>query len=106
MTIELTYAAFNKGIDDVRTACELLDSDVSGIDRRVRGFVDSGWRGLAADAFVEAWDDWKRAADDVEEALLGMGELLGAALRDFTAQDEASQAALDALSTRLIDRLG
>lgn len=106
MTIELTYAAFNKGIDDVQTACELLDSDVSSIDRRVRGFIDSGWRGLAADAFVEAWDDWKLAADDVHEALAGMGELLGAALRDFTAQDDASQAALDALSTRLIERLG
>ncbi len=35
-----------------------------------------------------------------------MGELLGAALRDFIAQDDASQASLDALSTRLIDRLG
>ena len=46
------------------------------------------------------------AADDVHEALDGMGELLGAALRDFIAQDDASQASLDALSSRLIDRLG
>lgn len=106
MSVELSYAAFEKGIGDVRTACDLLETDVTGIDKRVRGFVDAGWSGLAADAFVEAWDEWKAAADDVHEALDGMGELLGAALRDFIAQDDASQASLDALSTRLIDRLG
>lgn len=106
MTVQLTYASFDKGIGDVRAACDLLETDVASIDKRVRGFVDSGWKGLAADAFVESWDEWKAAADDVQEALVGMGELLGAALRDFTAQDDASQASLDALSARLIDRLG
>lgn len=106
MTIELTYAAFDKGIGDVRAACELIETDVTRIDSRVRGFVDSGWTGVAAEAFTEAWDDWKAAADVVQEALAGMGELLGAARRDFAQQDDASQAALDALSTRLIERLG
>ena len=86
-------------------ACDLLETD--GRHRQAR----PGVRGcrlvrLAADAFVEAWDKWKAGADDVHEALAGMGELLGAVLRDFIAQDDASQASLDALSTRLIDRLG
>jgi WXG100 family type VII secretion target len=106
VSVELSYAAFEKGIGDVRAACDLLETDVTGIDKRVRGFVDAGWSGLAADAFAEAWDEWKAAADDVHEALDGMGELLGAALRDFINQDDASQASLDALSTRLIERLG
>jgi hypothetical protein len=35
-----------------------------------------------------------------------MSELLVAARRDFVAQDEASQQSLDAISARIIERLG
>ncbi len=66
------------------------------IDQRVRGFLGHGWTGVAAESFVDAWDDWVAAAVDVEEGLVAMNELLVAARNDFVAQDEASQQALDA----------
>lgn len=106
MTIELIHSAFNKGKSDVREAAGRLTTDRDNIDRRVSGFLGQGWTGVAADSFVEAWDDWKVAATDVLEGLVAMGELLDAAHTDFINQDEGSQQKLDQISARIIDRLG
>jgi WXG100 family type VII secretion target len=106
MTIEVQHEAFRRGIADVRAATERLDTDERRIDTRVSGFLQSGWTGVAADSFVAAWEEWKHAADDVRDGLDAMGQLLDAAHRDLTVQDETSQAALDALSTRIVERLG
>ena len=106
MTVELQHEAFRRGIDDVRKATDRLDHDEHSIDLRVSGFLQSGWTGVAADSFVTAWDEWKKAADDVRDGLEAMGQLLDATHRDLTAQDEGSQAALDAVSARIVDRLG
>lgn len=106
MTITLIHSAFKKGIDDVRAAVALIDEDGRVIDARVCGFLGSGWTGVAADSFVEAWDEWKTAADHVQESLDSMGRLLGAAQRDVTEQDDSSKQSLDTLSSRVIDRLG
>jgi WXG100 family type VII secretion target len=106
MTIEVQHEAFRRGIADVHHATDRLDQEERRIDARVSGFLSAGWTGVAADSFVEAWDEWKAAADDVREGLQAMGELLDATHRDLTAQDEGSQAALDAVSSRIVDRLG
>ena len=106
MTLEVQHEAFRRGIADVRAATDRLDQDERRIDGRVSGFLRSGWTGVAADSFVEAWDEWKQAADDVREGLTAMGELLDATHRDLVSQDDASQAALDGVSARIIDRLG
>lgn len=104
--MQMILDAFDKGLGDVRAASDRLGTDRRAIDQRVRGFLGSGWTGVAADSFVDAWGDWLTAAVDVEEGLVAMSELLVAARRDFVAQDEASQQALDAISTRIIERLG
>lgn len=106
MTIELIHQAFNKGKSDVREAAGRLTKDRDDIDRRVSGYLGQGWTGIAADSFVDAWDDWKLAATDVLEGLVAMGELMQAAHTDFIEQDDASQQKLDAISARIIDRLG
>lgn len=106
MTVQLILDAFDRGIGNVHDAADRLRTDRTAIDQRVSGFLGAGWTGVAADSFVEAWDDWKTAATDVEEGLVAMAELLGAARRDFVAQDERSQQNLDAISARIIERLG
>lgn len=106
MTINLTFQSFEKGIDDVRRGADRLSADKSRIDQRVRGFLQSGWTGVAADSFVDAWDEWKTAADDVHEALVAMGELLVVTRDDFVQQDDASQRRSDAVAARILDRLG
>lgn len=104
--MQMILEAFDKGIGNVRSASDLLGKDRRAIDQRVRGFLGHGWTGVAAESFVDAWDDWVAAAGDVEEGLVAMNELLVAARNDFVAQDEASQQTLDAISARIIDRLG
>ena len=106
MSINLTLQSFDKGIDDVRNGADRLNADNSRIDRAVRGFLQSGWTGVAAESFVDAWDEWKTAADEVHEALTSMGELLVVTRDDFIRQDDASQQRSDAAAARILDRLG
>ena len=86
--INLTHASFEQAKRDVAAGVEKLRTDRDRIDGRVSGFLGSGW------------------TENVLQGLDAMGQLLDAAHRDFIASDDASQASLDRLSARLIDRLG
>ena len=106
MSINVIHDAFATAKSDVAAGAARLEADRTRIDGRVSGFLGSGWTGVAAESFVEAWSDWKVAAKDVHDGLVAMGELLDAAHRDYVEADDSSQQQLDQLATRLIDRLG
>lgn len=106
MTFQLVHEAFNQAKTDVRDGAARLHKDRDDIDRTVSGYLGSGWTGVAADSFVDAWGDWKLAATDVLDGLVAMAELLEAAHADYIAQDDTSQQLLDQISSRIIDRLG
>lgn len=106
MSINVIHQAFTRAKSDVAEGCSRLKSDRDAIDKRVTGFLGTGWTGVAADSFVDAWGDWRVAATDVLDGLTAMGELLDAAHKDFIESDDSSQQRLDQLSARLIDRLG
>ena len=104
--VQVMHAAFAKAKDDVHDAAERLRNDRNSIDGRVRGFLNAGWSGEAADSFSDAWEEWKESAGQVLTGLTVMRELLDETHRDFIAADDSSQQRLDALSARIIDRLG
>ncbi len=106
MTVQIIHEAFTRGVDDVVAAADRLERDRSRIDERVSGFLAAGWSGVAAEAFLEAWEEWKVAATDVREGLDAMAQLLEAAHRDLVDQDVASQQSLDTISAQIIERLG
>lgn len=106
MTVSLHDGAFDRGRSDVRDAAHRLRTARERADQRVTGFVHAGWRGVAADAFVDAWDDWRIAATDVEQGLVAMAGLMEATQRDLHALDTVSQAHLDAVAARIVERLG
>jgi WXG100 family type VII secretion target len=106
VSVQVIHDAFRKGVHDVSAATSRLETDKSSIDARVSGFLAAGWTGVAADSFVDAWEEWKAAADQVQQGLEAMGQLLDAAQRDFVEQDDASQQSLDQISQRIVDRLG
>nr|MBA3783382.1 WXG100 family type VII secretion target [Nocardioides sp.] len=97
MSINVIHQSFAQAKSDVQEGCSRLESDRSKIDGRVSGFLGSGWTGVAAESFVEAWSDWKVAAKDVHDGLVAMGELLDAAHQDFIQADDSSQQQLDQL---------
>lgn len=106
MSFQLIHEAFEQAKRDVRAGAGRLHKDRDDIDRRISGYLGAGWTGIAAESFVDAWGDWKVAATDVLEGLVGMADLLDAAHADYLAQDETSQRRLDQVSARLIERLG
>ncbi|HWJ67114.1 MAG TPA: WXG100 family type VII secretion target [Nocardioides sp.] len=106
MTIELVHAAFRQAIADVHDAAEELARTRRDVDRKVSGFLGVSWRGDAAESFVPPWGDWVAGAEDAERGLRAMAELLAATQRDFRRNDEASQRSLDAVSARIVERLG
>jgi WXG100 family type VII secretion target len=95
MTINLQDEAFDRGRADVREAAERLRTARDRADRRVTGFVRAGWRGVAADAFADAWEEWRAAAADVEQGLSRMAELMDGTQRDLHARDVLAAATLD-----------
>ena len=106
MTIEVEDAAFDRGRGDVREAAHRLRTARDKADHRVTGFVGAGWRGVAADAFLVAWDAWRGAATDVEQGLVAMAQLMDVVQCDLHAQDASSQVNLDAVAGRIVERLG
>ncbi|MEI7059238.1 WXG100 family type VII secretion target [Nocardioides sp. CCNWLW239] len=105
-TTAMTLAAFNRALGDVDTAVDRIATSKTTADRQMRSLLGGGWTGVAADSVSEAWDEWVAAADEVREALAGMGHLLTATRDDFVQQDDASQQQADSISAKLIERLG
>jgi WXG100 family type VII secretion target len=106
MSIQVIHAAFAKAIADVQAAADELRTTRSDVDQRISGFLGVSWRGEAAESFVDPWGDWVAGAEEAESGLVAMAQLLEATQRDFQQEDAASQRALDAISARIIERLG
>jgi WXG100 family type VII secretion target len=106
MSIYLEHQAMRTAMADVAAASARLAEGKAAADARVSGFLGTGWQGVAADSFRDAWGDWTVAAGQVKDGLDAMAALLDAAHRDMIAQDEQSQADLDRLAARIVDRLG
>lgn len=104
--MQMQYAAVDRGLAVIDDAAERLATDRARIDDRVDGFLRSGWRGAAADAFDAAWLEWVAAADDVRHGLVSMGELLRAVRHDFAVEDDTTATRLGEVAGRVVQRLG
>jgi uncharacterized protein YukE len=104
--ILLLHADFDRGRREVDLAAEALAEGRRRADRQVTALLEGDWSGPAGAAFGEAWRDWVRGATDVAEGLHAAGRLLAVAQRDLVEQDDDSQARLDAVSARILERLG
>jgi WXG100 family type VII secretion target len=106
MTIDLDDAAFDRGRAGVREAAQRLGTARERADQRVTGFVGAGWRGVAATAFVSAWQEWQLAARDVEQGLVAIAQLMDATHRDLHSCDAAARSRLDVVAAHLGQGLG
>ena len=106
MTVALDHAVFDAVVRDVHDAAAQLERTLSEAARRVNAFLGSGWTGVAAEAFAEAWADWAAAAGDLRAGLADIAELLDATHVDLTTRDRNSEATLTGLAPRLHERLG
>ncbi|MBB6627141.1 WXG100 family type VII secretion target [Nocardioides sp. KIGAM211] len=98
MTITVDHPAFRAALADLARATERLDRSRTRAGAEVRGLLDGGWVGPAADAFAAGWAEWSDGAAAVSAGLAALRDLLDAVHRDLVAADAASQAALDRMA--------
>jgi WXG100 family type VII secretion target len=80
------------GCDAMSAAAGQLLNGLKSLDGSVSEML-AGWQGASGGAYGDAWKQWQRGADDVENALALMAALLGKAGDAFAAQDHAAAAA-------------
>ncbi|WP_084526732.1 WXG100 family type VII secretion target [Nocardia vaccinii] len=79
----------------VRQTAESLVSGVHSADSEVQGLTAT-WKGGAADAYVAGWEETRKAALEVLDALHTMADLLGVTAAAITDQDATRAAATTA----------
>lgn len=77
------YAAF------VQATADALSSGTTKADRHIEGLLES-WRGPAATAYWEGWNDFHSGAVAVAGALARMGDLLSEAGVAYSDTDQAN----------------
>ena len=105
-TITCSDPAFRSAVADLRRGADRLAGARERIGREVDGLLDGGWSGAAADAFADAWQDWRASSREVLDGLEAMGRLVAAVRRDLAEQDVSSAARLDVVAGRIVERLG
>ena len=59
-----------------RGAAADSQSQTSALSSRVNGEVTTGWEAGSAQAFLALYQQWQSAAAQIQQALLGIGQLL------------------------------
>ncbi|MFI5783731.1 WXG100 family type VII secretion target [Nocardia sp. NPDC051570] len=84
----------------VQATAEALVSGIHSADREIQGLMGT-WRGQAASAYMAGWEETRKGALEVLEALDRMAELLGVTAVTFTDTDQSGATGM--ASTGLLD---
>jgi WXG100 family type VII secretion target len=79
---------------DVRTEMRVLQQEMDAL-------LGGGWQGSAANGFAQGWEQWRRGASEVLDALHTMGRLLGDTGANYQAGDTGSAEQLKQSGTGL-----
>ena len=88
-TVTLHPADHAASTADLRDRLEELDARRRRADRSIEAVLAS-WRGSAADAFRERWEEWSRATAAVVDDLAAAAQALDLARADLVRADAAS----------------
>jgi WXG100 family type VII secretion target len=97
----MDYPALAQAVAEVRTTAEELDQGRTTLHQSFGAFLGGGWTGLAAESFVEGWDDWSEGVASVLDALGSIATLLEDHGRDLHGSDDAAEWSMTNLHTRL-----
>jgi WXG100 family type VII secretion target len=88
-TVTLDPAAHAASTDELRARLEDLDARRRRADRSIEGVLAS-WRGGAADAFRETWQEWSRVTATLVDDLAAASQALDLARADLVRADASS----------------
>jgi WXG100 family type VII secretion target len=100
MTIEFTHPEFHASVAEVRRTADSLTAARARASGEVADLLES-WRGSAAEAFAEAWTDWRVASGTVACSLSELADSLELFQTDVTTRDDDASSGLLHLTRRL-----
>jgi uncharacterized protein YukE len=100
--INLQDDAFDRARQDVVETHDDVRRRRDALSQAARGLLADGWRGVAADQYADAWEEWERGAELVLRGLLDLTAAMNVAHGELSASD--TQAGLGAAYLRA--RLG
>jgi uncharacterized protein YukE len=85
--INLQDRAFDRARQDVVDSHDDLRRRRDALSQAARGLLADGWRGVAADQYAEAWDEWERGAELVLRGLVDLTAAMNVAHGELATSD-------------------
>ncbi|QIS18744.1 WXG100 family type VII secretion target [Nocardia terpenica] len=82
----------------VQETAENLIRGIHSADADIQGLMDT-WHGTAADTYLKGWEETRRGALEVLDALSAMADLLGVTAATFTETDQGNAQLLQRISS-------
>lgn len=98
---DLAPEALTVAASDVDRVHGALVTAVADVRADVTSLVGASWRGAAAAAFRDGYDEWERGARQVLDALVATGSALDVTRTSYLAVDDSAADVLDRLGARL-----
>lgn len=96
MSLEVVTSELRSASTTLADAAQRLQNMLSEVHLTVGNLLGSGWKGGAASAYSEQWDNWHSGAGQVIQGLWSMSESLKAAAESYTRTDEHAAGAVSA----------
>jgi WXG100 family type VII secretion target len=86
--IKVTSEDLHATSASLKSAAETIKNTSEQAKSQVEGLVQGDWTGTASSAFDQAFMQWKSGADQVDQALNRIGELLNNAAQSYETTEQ------------------
>ncbi|MGH9022564.1 MAG: WXG100 family type VII secretion target [Acidimicrobiia bacterium] len=87
-TIKVTSGELLSVSADLQAGSDDVSQRLLSMRSRVQALVDADWAGAASDSFRDLWERWHAGAHQLQEALVGISEMLGQTARIYEETEE------------------
>ena len=78
-TIKVTSEQLESTASSLASGEQEISGKLGQLQSMVQTLVDADWQGSASNSFQELWQQWHTGATQVQQALLGISQMLGKA---------------------------
>lgn len=90
-TIKVTSEDLHQTSASLRSAAEQIKGTSEQARSQVQALVSAGWTGNASAAFDSAFTQWTNGANQVDEALARISQLLDSAAQSYESTEQSIQ---------------
>ncbi len=78
-TIKVTSEQLESTASSLASGEQEISGKLGQLHSMVQALVDADWQGCASNSFQELWQQWHSGATQIQQALLGISQMLGQA---------------------------